>query len=327
LVAVGQEIDAYMETLSNNLEAAREGEHLLPASDDTDGSLRTEGAFRTAGEGGRTEGQEEAKAEISAELSFGLDDECAICYEDMKAPRKLPCGHWFCARCIDQLCEHQVLAVCPKCRARLDHPDGGELFELAGWKYVAVKRSMMWRGLTRSDELPDDLQVEMDELMAFLYEAADLNSANPFPLARMACAKEGGRHSKAQFVVEAMYYLKIIELAVALMIALFVPLVVIIMALLHFYRTIWWALVVTEGALMTEAIFAQRHVAPRAIISALSFCFGWFEAVRDFVVFSLREITVLGMPPVPSTAPMPAVVLLHPGHMGSLLGRIHIRSL
>ena len=143
LAAVGQEIDELTEAVSNHPTAGGAGESqrdapeaaVAEAAAELEAERVSSSTGRTArdrvsggggssgdrsgggsgggGVGGSAKGQENATAK-SGELSFGLDDECAICYDEIKSPRKLPCGHWFCGRCIDKLCEHNVLAVCPK---------------------------------------------------------------------------------------------------------------------------------------------------------------------------------------------------------------------
>mmetsp|Transcript_32566 Transcript_32566/g.85810 ORF Transcript_32566/g.85810 Transcript_32566/m.85810 type:complete len:221 (+) Transcript_32566:234-896(+) len=150
----------------------------------------------------------------------------------------------------------------------------------------------------------NELQAEMDEIETFLREAADINNTHtPYPLARMACERQGGWHVKAQFVVESMYYLKIIELAVALLIILFIPLMVVTMALLYFYKTLWWALVATETIMIADSICRGAPPSLQTIVSVVYFIHDWSFSVRDFVVLSVREIKILGMPPVPPTPP------------------------
>lgn len=57
------------------------------------------------------------------ERSFGKDDNCAICFETMETPCKLPCGHWYCSLCVDKLKASPTLKQsCPTCRAPLTPP-------------------------------------------------------------------------------------------------------------------------------------------------------------------------------------------------------------
>mmetsp|Transcript_32559 Transcript_32559/g.85788 ORF Transcript_32559/g.85788 Transcript_32559/m.85788 type:complete len:166 (+) Transcript_32559:366-863(+) len=128
----------------------------------------------------------------------------------------------------------------------------------------------------------NELQAEMDEIETFLREAADINNTHtPYPLARMACERQGGWHVKAQFVVESMYYLKIIELAVALLIILFIPLMVVTMALLYFYKTLWWALVATETIMIADSICRGAPPSLQTIVSVVYFIHDWsFSVVR-----------------------------------------------
>jgi hypothetical protein len=44
--------------------------------------------------------------------------ECAICLENLFAPKTLVCGHIFCSGCVQQLQDK----ICPLCRAALDPP-------------------------------------------------------------------------------------------------------------------------------------------------------------------------------------------------------------
>ncbi|EJK52480.1 hypothetical protein THAOC_28235, partial [Thalassiosira oceanica] len=52
------------------------------------------------------------------------DETCGICLEDSKDPLSLPCGHSFCAGCLDQWrsrygVNEEMRRKCPICRARI----------------------------------------------------------------------------------------------------------------------------------------------------------------------------------------------------------------
>lgn len=43
--------------------------------------------------------------------------ECPVCHELLRDPRRLPCGHNFCAECLARCVVHASTATCPVCRA------------------------------------------------------------------------------------------------------------------------------------------------------------------------------------------------------------------
>ncbi|KAK3610480.1 hypothetical protein CHS0354_016670 [Potamilus streckersoni] len=53
------------------------------------------------------------KGHGSANMDVDTADDCVICMSPMSNPRTLPCGHSFCAGCVDELFKHKP--VCPAC--------------------------------------------------------------------------------------------------------------------------------------------------------------------------------------------------------------------
>ena len=51
--------------------------------------------------------------------------ECAICLDIFKDPRRLPCGHSFCADCLDKLVERRESFDCPICKEKHTKPRNG----------------------------------------------------------------------------------------------------------------------------------------------------------------------------------------------------------
>ena len=58
---------------------------------------------------------EDTANEDSNGPDFGQEDECPICFEIFRDPQKLPCGHWFCKGCVQELRQN----ACPTCREPL----------------------------------------------------------------------------------------------------------------------------------------------------------------------------------------------------------------
>ena len=54
--------------------------------------------------------------------------ECVICLQTFKDPKQLPCGHTFCAHCLDLLIGDQQFVDCPSCKAK--HLKPGEGFRV-----------------------------------------------------------------------------------------------------------------------------------------------------------------------------------------------------
>ena len=48
--------------------------------------------------------------------SFAEDLICPVCLEEFQDPRILPCHHYYCAKCIDNLAGAALQFVCPECR-------------------------------------------------------------------------------------------------------------------------------------------------------------------------------------------------------------------
>ena len=116
-------------------------------------------------------------ATTGAPLSFGKDDNCAICLDTMRNPIRLPsCGHWYCKECVDRLRQAaSAQDVCPVCREPL--PPGPEkLFDEAVTKYLRVKRVVERLGVGWSN-LSWELQLEMDEVHELFEQAADQGHA------------------------------------------------------------------------------------------------------------------------------------------------------
>ncbi|CAD5231370.1 unnamed protein product [Bursaphelenchus xylophilus] len=51
--------------------------------------------------------------------------ECSVCYNSMKDPRMLPCGHRYCFKCCQSCCENDGgnTLLCPECRSRWSMKD------------------------------------------------------------------------------------------------------------------------------------------------------------------------------------------------------------
>ena len=97
---------------------------------------------------------------------------CMICFDSLRDPTTLPCGHSFCTGCVVELREKGVSQACPLCRAPL--PPGPEkLYELAQrvkMKFVRVY-GRDWPPLSASQ------QEEMDGAIVMFQEAMDQVSA------------------------------------------------------------------------------------------------------------------------------------------------------
>ena len=76
------------------------------------------------------------------ELSFGEDEDCAICTDRLMNPVRLPCGHWYCKECIEGVRQRKSLPdSCPVCREPLP-PGADQLFDEAIQKYMKVRRAV-----------------------------------------------------------------------------------------------------------------------------------------------------------------------------------------
>ena len=66
------------------------------------------------------------------------DGDCAICLDVLTPPPvRLPCGHHYCAGCVQSLRAHGVSQACPTCRAPLPR-EADELNDEASRKFVVV---------------------------------------------------------------------------------------------------------------------------------------------------------------------------------------------
>ena len=95
---------------------------------------------------------------------------CMICFDSLRDPTTLPCGHSFCTGCVVELREKGVSDTCPLCRAPL--PPGPEkLFELGyrvWWQLrVAFESNGEWPPLSAPQ------QEEMDGAIVMFQEAMD----------------------------------------------------------------------------------------------------------------------------------------------------------
>jgi hypothetical protein len=105
-------------------------------------------------------------------------DPCPICLEDMSAAHvtaerlvRIPCGHLFHSRCVDQLREFGVSNCCPMCRAALPRSPT-ELNDEASTKYFMLLGRVS-RGETSWDSLSPQDQSCHDDVMRMWHEAAD----------------------------------------------------------------------------------------------------------------------------------------------------------
>ena len=99
---------------------------------------------------------------------------CMICFDSLRDPTTLPCGHSFCTGCVSELRAKGVSETCPLCRAPL--PPGPEkLFELAERVRARLQRAVeadgendgTWAPLSASQ------QEEMDGAIVMYQEAMD----------------------------------------------------------------------------------------------------------------------------------------------------------
>ncbi|ESO92129.1 hypothetical protein LOTGIDRAFT_121359, partial [Lottia gigantea] len=52
--------------------------------------------------------------------------ECSICFDSVKSPKILPCGHTFCLGCIERYIGNKTETVtCPICKQDVKIPEGG----------------------------------------------------------------------------------------------------------------------------------------------------------------------------------------------------------
>ena len=101
---------------------------------------------------------------------------CMICFDSLRDPTTLPCGHSFCTGCVVELREKGVSDTCPLCRAPL--PPGPEkLYEL-GWrvwlKFWRAHGALAWPPLSASQ------QKEMNGAIVMYQEAMDQVSGRSF---------------------------------------------------------------------------------------------------------------------------------------------------
>ena len=96
---------------------------------------------------------------------------CMICFDSLRDPTTLPCGHSFCTGCVVELREKGVSQACPLCRAPL--PPGPEkLYELAERVRTKlhvrlVRPDRTWAPLSASQ------QKEMNGAIVMFQEAMD----------------------------------------------------------------------------------------------------------------------------------------------------------
>ena len=104
-----------------------------------------------------------------ASLSFGRDDNCAICLDTLRTPIRLDCGHWHCKECIESLRQSASAPdSCPVCREPL--PPGAEkLYDEAKQEFQRLKRQMERRGWSN---LPRKLQREWNKVIELMKQAA-----------------------------------------------------------------------------------------------------------------------------------------------------------
>ena len=86
------------------------------------------------------------RVDAGSPLSFGKNDNCAICLDTLRTPIRLHCGHWHCKECIESLRQSPSAPdSCPVCREPLP-PGADKLFHEATTKYLRVGRQMERRG-------------------------------------------------------------------------------------------------------------------------------------------------------------------------------------
>ena len=98
-------------------------------------------------------------------------DKCMICFDSMRDPTTLPCGHSFCTGCVVELREKGVSDTCPLCRAPL--PPGPEmLYQLGDQVWCKIRRAV---GPTTKEwpPLSAEKKEEMDGAIVMLQEAMD----------------------------------------------------------------------------------------------------------------------------------------------------------
>ena len=116
-------------------------------------------------------------------LSFGRNDNCAICLDTLQDPIRLPsCGHWYCKACIHGLRQSaSAQDVCPTRRESLP-PGPDQLFDEGFQRYRRVHRQVERLGDGRTTmhiwhNLPSDLQKEMDEVREVYEMCVDQSQA------------------------------------------------------------------------------------------------------------------------------------------------------
>ena len=104
------------------------------------------------------------------EVDFGSGEDCGICLDTLRDPRKLPCGHWFCRDCIEGMRQsNAVQDACPVCREPLPHDDPAELFAGAWIRFQKAKRQVERRSQGWTN-LPRKLKEEIVQIVA-IFEA------------------------------------------------------------------------------------------------------------------------------------------------------------
>ena len=96
---------------------------------------------------------------------------CMICFDSLRDPTTLPCGHSFCTGCVVELREKGVSQACPLCRAPL--PPGPEkLYEL-GIRVRAKVQAAVSGTNSEWPPLSASQQKEMDGAIVMFQEAMD----------------------------------------------------------------------------------------------------------------------------------------------------------
>ena len=145
------------------------------------------GAAAEEEEGGRKPKRGPPRVDANgAPLSFGKDENCAICLDTLRTPIRLDCGHWYCKDCVEGLRQSESAPdSCPLCRDPLP-PGAEQLWDEARQKGFRLHRKVERRGKGYTN-LPRALRREMNEVLSLLTQAA---------------AQE---HSESQYMLGTLY--------------------------------------------------------------------------------------------------------------------------